>query len=296
MESYDYCIIGGGPGGIGFLDRIIEEGNKTAVLIEGRNELLYTLSFMPTVKISSRMFQKEQTGTEFRDFMLKENTRNSMVKLGSRLIAVDAENSRCTVNIKGEKNIVIRYKYLIIATGAIQSIYGRELLPGYRGAGVFTAYQISEMLTRYDFIPGRKLAVVGDTQYALETARIAAKEGIEVSLFSKTALGDNTIRYKAIKSLYGGEHISGIEIIDETGKPVKYAIDSIAVDGDFSMEHKMRELTGIEWDIEKWQADTGDKQQSKTCPGMFVIGDAFKPRFSFLEQYEKGYDLAGRII
>lgn len=64
--------------------------------------------------------------------MLKENTRNSMVKLGSRLIAVDAENSRCTVNIKGEKNIVIRYKYLIIATGAIQSIYGRELLPGYR--------------------------------------------------------------------------------------------------------------------------------------------------------------------
>lgn len=81
MESYDYCIIGGGPGGIGFLDRIIEEGNKTAVLIEGRNELLYTLSFMPTVKISSRMFQKNR------------QVRNSVILCLKKIPAIPWSNS-----------------------------------------------------------------------------------------------------------------------------------------------------------------------------------------------------------
>ncbi len=294
MESCKYCIIGGGPAGIGFLSRIIESGEKDVRLFEGRDEILYSLSFMPSVKIKSEMFPGPFSGKEFRDHLLKDDKTVPFVTTGSRLIGLDADKKICTVNIEGKENREIRYTYLIIATGAIQAIYGKELLPGYRGAGIFTAYQVSEMLTHYDFLPGKRLAVIGDSGFAEETVYLAEKAGIKTTLLSKENL-PGAVRYESILGLLGDEHISGIKITGADGKTETIEIDSLAVDGLFSMEHKMRELLEVEWDIENWKADTDESWNPADRPDIFLTGDALKPDFSFLNQYENGYNLAGRI-
>ena len=296
MKSYKYCIIGGGPGGLGVLNRLLKEGETDVILFEGRGELLYTLSFMPFVKRTSKMFPEEVTGVQFRDKILKENIHTEFVKLNSRLIGLNKKDSICTVNINGEENLEIGYKTLIIATGAVQSIYGKELLPGFRGAGVFTTYQISEMLTRYDFLPGKNLGIIGDCEYSLETAIIAEKEGIAVTLLSNSSsAGSRGIKYKTILSLEGDEHISGIVIENESGKETFYPVDSLAVDGEFSMEHKMRDLLDLEWNVDSWQAGTENDQSHPDFNNIYLAGDAFKPTFSFLDQYENGYSLAGGL-
>ena len=295
MEMYKYCIIGGGPGGIGVLDRLLEEGETDIILFEGRDELLYTLSLMPFKGMTSKMFPEEVSGTQFRENILKKTNYLEYVKLNSRLIGLDNENSTCIVNIDGKKNLEIGYNTLIIATGAVQSIYGKELLPGFRGAGVFTTYQISEMLIRYDFIPGKTLGIIGDSEYSIETAQIAEDAGLEVTLFSKGDSGSRGVKYKSICSLEGDEHISGVNIENESGKETFYLVDSLAVDGEFSMEHKMRDLLEVEWDINSWQAGTEHDQSHLRFSNIFLTGDAFKPAFSFLDQYENGYSLAGGL-
>jgi len=295
MKSYKYCIIGGGPGGIGFLNGLRNTGETDVILFEGREDFLYTLSFMPFVKKSSRMFTEEITGKQFRNFLLENDDYSRYAKPNSRLIGLDKENGICTVNSNGKENLTIKYSTLIIAAGALQSIYGKELLPGYRGAGTFTTYQVSEMLTWYSFLPGKNLGIIGESEYALETALIAESKGLNVTLFSNSISEKECINYKSILSLQGDEHIGAIEIETKSGKRTHYPVDSLAVDGEFSMEHKLRDLIGIEWDIDAWQAGTEHNQRHPDFENIYVTGDAFKPKFNFLEQYENGYNLAGEL-
>lgn len=295
MDSYKYCIIGGGPAGIGVLDGLLKNGETDIILFEGRDTFLYTLSLMLFIKKSTGMFAKEITGKQFRKFLLGNNDYSRFANPNSRLIGLDKENRSCTVNINGEKNLEIKYGTLIIASGAIQSIYGKELLPGFRGAGTFTTYQISEMLTQYSFLPGKNLGIIGDSEYALETALTAESKGLNVTLFSHSLPGKNCINYKSILGLQGDEHISSVEIETDSGEKLHYPVDSLAVDGEFSMEHKLRDLIGIEWDINAWQTGTEHNQQHPDFENIYLAGDAFKPKFNFLEQYENGYNLAGGL-
>ncbi len=295
MESYKYCIIGGGPGGFGVLDGLLKTGETDSILFEGRDNFLYSLSLMPFIKKSTEMFSKEITGKQFRDLLLENSDYSRYANPNSRLIGLDKENGSCTVNVDGKKNLEIKYGMLIIAAGAIQSIYGKELLPGYRGAGTFTTYQVSEMLTQYSFLPGKHLGIIGDSEYALETALIAERKGLNVTLFSHSLTEKNCINYKSILGLQGDEHISSVEIETESGEKLQYPVDSLAVDGEFSMEHKLRDLIGIEWDIDAWQAGTEHNQQHPYFENIYLAGDAYKPKFNFLEQYENGYNLAGGL-
>ncbi len=295
MKLYDYCIIGGGPAGIGVLDRLLQEGQKNCMLFEGRDELLYTLSFMPFIKQTSPMFQSAVSGTGFKTHLLETNRPEPVLSLGSRLIGTDFKNHRIIINDNGKENLTVSYRKLLIATGSVQSIYGSRLLPGFRGAGTFSTYQTAEMLTRYDFIPGEKLAIIGESSYAEETRRIAQEKGIETILFSNSSF-ESAVPYTDVTGLEGKEHISGIRIRTPENKTQHFAIDSLAVDGEFIMEHKMRELLGIEWNIDKWQAATDDEQRHPDFADVYITGDAWKPGFNFLNQYENGYNLAGRIL
>ncbi len=295
MKSYDYCIIGGGPAGIGVLDRLLHKGQKNVMLFEGRDELLYTLSFMPFIKQTSAMFRSAVSGTGFKTHLLETKRPESVISLGSRLIGTDFENHRIIINDNGRENLTVSYRNLIIATGGVQAVYGRRLLPGFRGAGTFSTYQTAEMLTRYDFIPGEKLAIIGESSYAEETRRIAQEKGIETILFSNSSF-ESAVPYAEVTGLEGDEHISGIRIRTPENKNQYFAIDSLATDGEFIMEHKMRELLGIEWDIDRWQAETDTTQRHPDFTDVYIAGDAWKPNFNFLNQYENGYNLAGRIL
>ncbi len=295
MESYEYCIIGGGPSGVGFLDRLIQEGRQDIMLFEGRGELLYTLSLMSHVTQTSAMFPGEVEGTVFREQLLERKRPKALLSLSSRLIGVDAQNSSILINLDGRENHPVRYRHLIIATGGVQAVYGSRLLPGFRGAGIFSTYQTAEMLKLCDFIPGKRLAVLGESPYAEETYRMAQEQGL-AAVFLSNGRYTGAVPYAEVLGLEGQEHLDGITIRTPEGKTRHFTVDSLAVDGEFIMEHTMRDLLAMEWDIDRWQAETGDNQSHPTYPSVHITGDAWKPTFNFLNQYENGFNLAGRIL
>ena len=103
MKLYDYCIIGGGPAGIGVLDRLLQEGQKNCMLFEGRDELLYTLTFMPFIKQTSPMFQSAVSGTGFKTHLLETNRPEPVLSLGSRLIGLISRTTVLLSMITAEK-------------------------------------------------------------------------------------------------------------------------------------------------------------------------------------------------
>jgi len=294
MNFFEFCIVGAGPAGFGALKRLLNDSKANVVLFEAKSEPLYSLTSMNAVPLKNDIFPQGITGSAFRSYLLSDSEALDHISFDSRLIGIDLHAHTCIMNHDGKENKVIHFQHLLLATGAMQAITPEMLLPGFRGAGIFTVYQVLEMLTHFDFIPGQRLGILGESQYSLELAMLAHKKGIEPYFFSNSGI-EESFRYREIVRAVGDEHICALECILPSGDIETFNLDSLAIDGNWSMEHKMRELIGIEWDIDAWHAKTGENQSVPGHPEISVIGDAYEPRFDFLQQYANGYKVAGRL-
>jgi hypothetical protein len=294
MNSCEFCIVGAGPAGFGALKRLLKDSKTNVVLFEAKGEPLYSLTSMQAVPLKNDLFPQGITGSAFRSHLLSDSEALNHIRFDSRLIGIDLHTRTCIMNHEGKENEVIHFEHLLIATGAMQAITPEMLLPGFRGAGIFTVYQVLEMLTHFDFIPGQHLGILGESQYSRELAILARQKGIKPYVFSNGVIAES-IRYREIVRVLGDEHMSALECILPNGEIAAFELDSLAIDGNWSMEHKMRELLGIEWDIDAWHAKTGENQSIPGHTEVSIIGDAYEPRFDFLQQFANGYNVAGRL-
>jgi len=296
MKKIKYCIVGGGVAGIGFIDGLSQRGEKDFVLFEGRQQLAYTLNWMPYAKRESKQLGLSMTGVEFKRYLVNNDRDLSKISFSSRLLDVDKKNKIIFVNFNGERTEQIKYEKLVIAVGGLQILYGSYLLPGFRGAGIFTTYQTGEMLTEYNFLPGKKLFILGRCQYSYETAILAQKRGIETTIGStgEFAFRDGkTPVYENIEILEvlgeKDKRMTGIKFLSGN-KEVMLEADSMAVDGKFIIEHKMRDILGIEWGLDTWRARL--ERGFFLNDDVALAGDANKPDYDFTHQYEKAFNLA----
>ena len=299
MKEIKYCVVGGGVAGTGFVDGLIQKGEEDFMLFEGNNQLTYTLNWMPFVKRESKLFNTNMTGVEFKQYLTTKERDPAKISLSSRLLDVDKNNKIIYVNFNGEKTEQIKYDKLIIALGGVQILYGSNLLPGFRGAGIFTTYQIGEMLTQYDFSQGKKLFILARGQYSYEVAKIAQKCGIDTAIGSTGEFNykdDKIPVYEKIEILEvlgeKDKRITGVKF-KHNNKEVIWDTDSLAVDGKFVVEHKIRDILELKWDLEKWEAKL--KNGYYLNDDILIIGDANRPDCNFMYQYEKSYNLAKEI-
>ncbi len=283
MFEKEFCIIGGGVGGLGFLDGLLDRGVESVLLLEGKDELMYTLGWLKYVK---KEFEGEHlTGYGFRNKLINKNRPVDMIMLSSKIMNVDPASNKVYFFSK-DKLEVCSYKYLAIAAGGVPIIYGKYLLPGYRGAGIFSAYQVGEMLDLFNFKPGKKLVILGDNEYAVDLAYLARDCGIEVSVVSPVQLNIGDIEFYSgnIKLLRGDLRLR--EVILDDGKVI--SCDSLAVAGRFVPERWWRENGIVRWDLKKWEGISLYKN-------LLLVGDIKKPIFNFVEQYSTGYDLGRNL-
>ncbi len=299
MKKIRYCIVGGGVAGIGFIDGLMRRGETDFVLFEGRDQFAYTLNWMPYVKRTSEQLGLTMTGVEFKRFLAERSRDNANISLSTRLLDVDKRNKVVFVNFDGKRTERVQYDKLVIAVGGVQALYGAYLLPGFRGAGLFTTYQVGEMLTQYDFVPGKRLFVLGNSQYAYETARIAQERGIETIVGATGGFDFRDERIHVHENIelleVLGEkdrRITGVRFLDR-GREVTVDTDALAVDGRFIVEHKMRDLLGLKWDLNGWHARL--ERGVYLDDDIVLVGDANRPDCDFMHQYEKAFHLAGEF-
>lgn len=296
MFTYDYIIIGGGVAGIAALDELLAIGaTSNILLLEARSEIGYTLTWMDTVSYPSRRFGREFTGAEFRSFLMgqKDSPRNKHILFRSRAFSLDLDRGIVHYLSADKKRERLAFKHLICAPGAVQILYGRKLLPGQRTARLYTTYQVGEMLTHYPFYPGKKLIVYGSTPYSIELANLAHSKNLPVTLVSPAALNSErkfldteipAFESSKLIELQGDTMLDGIKIVNTEGEERLISGDSLAVDGDFVLEHQWRDQLKIEWDLQNWQVS--DNSLSDRAEQLSMIGDAYKPMHSFIQQYE----------
>jgi len=299
MKEIKYCVIGGGVAGVGFVDGLIQKNEDNYILVEGRDELNYSLNWMPYFKRESKLFKTKMTGVEFKQYLTTKKRDSSKISFSSRLLDIDKKNNIIFVNFNGEKTEQIKYEKLIIATGGLQILYGSNLLPGYRGAGIFTTYQIGEMLTLYNFLMGNQLFILGRGQYAYETAKIAQRCGINttIGIEGKFDFADEKLTvYENIELLEilgeKDKKVTGV-VFTHNNKTITLEVDSFAVDGKFIIEHKLRDILGLKWDLENNNAKLNNEFFLEDS--IIITGDAKKPDCNFMYQYETAFNLAKEL-
>lgn len=77
-----------------------------------------------------------------------------------------------------ERAQMIGFGRLVLATGARDIVLG---FPGWNQPGVMGAQGFAALLTRYDALASRRVAVIGSDALGLETALLALSRGIEVA-------------------------------------------------------------------------------------------------------------------
>lgn len=297
MSDYEYIIIGGGVSGLGALDALLSTGHSRVALFEARDTLMYTNTWMKNIELQDSLDSKNYTGAAYRDKIISGlNKSNDHIFTGKRVYYIDQKEQKVHVRTDSGKNEEYSYSNLIIAVGAAQIMYGKYLLPGSRGGRFFTSYQVGEMIEHYPFNPGKKLIVFGESLYTLDTALLAKKSGISVTVVSPSPMElpvnwpdditvyDNTV----LKQVYGDTLFEGM-LVQKGSAQISIPGDSIAVDGDFVLEHPWREHLDVEWDLKNWGIDLSLEEMKKRK--LFFIGDANKPNPDFIKQYQAGSEM-----
>ena len=297
MSDYEYIIIGGGVSGLGSLNALLSTGHSRVALFEARDTLMYTNTWMKNIELQDSLDSKNYTGAAYRDKIISGlNKSNDHIFTGKRVYYIDQKEQKVHVRTDSGKNEEYSYSNLIIAVGAAQIMYGKYLLPGSRGGRFFTSYQVGEMIEHYPFNPGKKLIVFGESLYTLDTALLAKKSGISVTVVSPSPMElpvnwpdditvyDNTV----LKQVYGDTLFEGM-LVQKGSAQISIPGDSIAVDGDFVLEHPWREHLDVEWDLKNWGIDLSLGEMKKRK--LFFIGDANKPNPDFIKQYQAGSEM-----
>ena len=304
MPDYDYIVVGGGISGLGALTSMISEGHNKVALFEARDTLMYTNTWMKNIELQDSIDNKSYTGESFREKILtglEKSGNEKHINTGKRVYYIDQKEQKVHIRTAANQREEYSYGTLVVAVGAAQIMYGKYLLPGTRGGRFFTSYQVGEMIEHYPFKPGEKLIVFGESLYTMDTAMLAKKSGISVTVVSpsKLILPENWPEDIAVydevvlKQIFGDTLFEGM-LIQSGSAQISISADSIAVDGDFVMEHPWREHLAVEWDLEKWELDLSMEEMKKR--NLVVIGDAYKPSPDFIEQYESGSEMLKAFI
>ncbi|MFW5827981.1 MAG: FAD-dependent oxidoreductase [Alkalispirochaeta sp.] len=291
MQVVDYIVVGGGAAGIGALSELRDAGETSVMLVEGRDTLGYTLSWMEEIPFGA-VSGATYTGTQFREEYLQPVTRDPAVRLGHRVFAVDLEQRVVHVTTPEQEHEKIGFSHLIVAVGAVQVLFGRHLLPGRRTNRMFTTYQVGEMLAHYPFQPGHNVIFYGSSPYLTETVRAAQRAGIATTVVSPDEPAEADYPHATLSAVRGEGTFSGVKI-EQNGAHRELTGDALVVDGDFVLERQWREMLGVRWELEAAQTTIPADHPQRDV--FTLIGDAAQPDPDFVRQYERARNVIREV-
>lgn len=176
MEEKELVIIGGGPAG---LSAAIEAGKrKIEVLLIDENLRPGGQLF----KQIHRFFGSKQHLAGIRGFVIGEMLLKEVEKLGVEVwlnsIAYGIFKDKVIGIIRNSKNILVKAKAIIIATGAIENPLS---FPGWTLPGVMGAGACQTMINIHRVLPGKKVLMIGSGNIGLIVSYQLLQAGAEVS-------------------------------------------------------------------------------------------------------------------
>ncbi len=180
MTDTQIVIIGGGSAGLAAAIAAHENGCEDILILEREKNLGGILNQCIHNGFGLHMFKEELTGPEYaQKFIEKVLEYNIPYQCETTVLDISTDK---IITAVGPKNGIrkIQAKSIILAMGCRERPRGAIGIPGFRGAGIYTAGTAQKFVNIDGLLPGKKIVILGSGDIGLITARRMTFMGAEV--------------------------------------------------------------------------------------------------------------------
>jgi thioredoxin reductase len=292
----DVAVIGGGPAGLSACLELFKGSDKVRAAIFDSEAELGGIPKTSRFFFGMRDLKRIYTGPTYVQEL------NKRIRKTPAEIHTEATILKIIPDEKGESHSlhvaspdgfrIYRSRFVVLCTGCCESPFAERLIPSARPAGIFTTWQLQQMVYLYRLKPGTRAVVIGSETAAFSTVMTLRHAGTYIAaLVEKNRelqtypfltkgmsrfYGFPIRRRTSVKSISGTDRVEAVELLSEdNGKTFPIDCDTVAITGRFRPNSNLIDDTTILRD-----AATGgplvDMNLMTSVPNIFAAGNVLR--------------------